>query len=114
MSSADGEDNMGEAKSGSGDKFSSNVSVKKSDGCDSRHNPTMAENIGKPTVNGACSVKSSSLEFVVTFNISILPHLGDENCQAEDEPLSDHFQVDRTIPISTELSSDDSIVDRWI
>lgn len=74
----------------------------------------MVENIGKPTVNGACPVKSSSLEFVVTSNMSILPHLGDENCQAEDKPLSDHFQVDRTIPISSELSSDDSIVDKWI
>ncbi|MBA0587779.1 hypothetical protein Gorai_000900 [Gossypium raimondii] len=136
MSSADGEDNRTEAKSGngdkcsyntgnlkdetgsfvernefSGDKFSSNVPVKKFEECDSIHNSTMVENIGKPAVNGTCPVKSSSLEFVVTSNISVLPHLGDENYQAEDELLSDHLQVDRTIPISTELSSDESIVD---
>ncbi|XWS23446.1 hypothetical protein CRYUN_Cryun28dG0014500 [Craigia yunnanensis] len=136
MGSADGEDNGAETKSRdgdlcsdntgnlkaetgsfvernefSGDEFSSYIPAKKSEGCDSIHgNSTVVENIEKPTVDGVFPVKSSNLEFIVTSNISVCPHFGDENYQAEDAPLSDHLKVDRTIPISTYLAYNDSIV----
>ena len=134
MSSADGEDSGAEAKSGNGDlcsdntgnlkgetgsfvernefsadEFSSNIPVQKSEGCDSIHdNSSVVENIEKPPVD---PVKSSNLEFTLTSNISVCPHYGDESYQAEDAPLLDHLQVDRTIPISTDLAYNDSIVD---
>ncbi|XP_022773471.1 putative 1-phosphatidylinositol-3-phosphate 5-kinase FAB1D isoform X2 [Durio zibethinus] len=134
MGSADGEDGRAETKSGNGDKvsdntgnlkaeagsfiernefsgdeFSLNIPFQKSEGCDSMHgNSTVVDNIEKPTVN---PVKSSNLDFTMTSNRSVCPHFGDENCQAEDAPPLDNFQVDRTIPISTDLAYNDSIVD---
>ncbi|XP_022718206.1 putative 1-phosphatidylinositol-3-phosphate 5-kinase FAB1D isoform X1 [Durio zibethinus] len=117
-----GSDNSGKLKAGtssfverkefSGDEFSSNIPVQKSEGCDSIHgNSAVAENIEKPKVDGVCPVKSSNLEFVVTPHISVRPHFDEKNYQAEDASLSDHLQVDRTIPISTDLAFNDSIVD---
>ncbi|XWS24864.1 hypothetical protein CRYUN_Cryun27aG0021600 [Craigia yunnanensis] len=133
MGSADGEDSRAENKSGNGDKgsdntgnlkvetgsfvernefsggeFSSNIPVQTSEGCDSIHgNSSVVENVENPTVD---PVKSSNLEFTVTSNISVRPPFGDEKYQAEDAPLLDHLQVDRTIPISTDLTYNDSIV----
>ncbi|XWS21867.1 hypothetical protein CRYUN_Cryun30bG0092600 [Craigia yunnanensis] len=134
MGSADGENSRAETKFGKGDKgsdntgnlkaetgsfverndfsgdeFSSNFPVPKSEGCDSTHgNSTVVENVEKPTVD---PVISSNLEFTATSNISAHPHFEDENYQAEDAALLDHLQVDRTIPISTDLAYNDSIVD---
>ncbi|XVF63238.1 hypothetical protein PTKIN_Ptkin09bG0071600 [Pterospermum kingtungense] len=134
MDSADGENCMAKTKSGNGDKgsdytgnpkaetgsfverneysgdeFSSNIPVQKSDGGDSIHsNSTVVENIEKPTVD---PVKPSSVGFTVTSNISVRPLLGDENYPAEVAPLLDRLKVDRTIPISTDLACNDFLVD---
>ncbi|KAK6276842.1 hypothetical protein POUND7_017165 [Theobroma cacao] len=96
----------------SGDEFSLDIPVQKSVGCDSMHgNSTVLENIEKPTVDGVCPVKSSNHESIATSNISVHPHFGDENYQAEDAPMSDHLQMDRTISISSNLADNDFIVD---
>lgn len=134
MDSADGEDSMAKTKSGNGDKgsdytgnlkaetgsfierneysgdeFSSNITVQKSGGGDSIHgNSLVVEDIEKPTVD---PVKSSSLGFTVTSNISVRPLFGDENYPAEVAPLLDNLKMDRTIPISTDLACNGSIVD---
>ncbi|OMO49729.1 Chaperonin Cpn60/TCP-1 [Corchorus capsularis] len=97
-----------ECNESSCDEKSLDIPIQISEGCDSIHgNSTIIENIEKPTVDGACPVKSSNLGFVATSNVSVHPHFGDENYQAEDAPMSNPLQGERTIPIST----DDNIVD---
>ncbi|KAE8715324.1 putative 1-phosphatidylinositol-3-phosphate 5-kinase FAB1D-like isoform X3 [Hibiscus syriacus] len=96
----------------SGDELSSNIPVKKSEGCDCVHGRfTEVENIEKPTAGCVCPTESSKPGSIVAPNISVCPNFGDENHQAEDAPMSGHLQVDRTIPISTDLDYNDSIVD---
>ncbi|PPD72293.1 hypothetical protein GOBAR_DD30815 [Gossypium barbadense] len=93
-----------------GDELSSNVPVKKSEGCDSiQGSSTEVENIEKPKVDAV--TKSSKPESVVAHDISVCSHFGDENYQAEDAPISGPLQVDRTIPISTDLDDNDSMID---
>ncbi|XVE60834.1 hypothetical protein DITRI_Ditri05aG0158500 [Diplodiscus trichospermus] len=134
VGSTDGEDSKAEIKSGnvdkgsdstgnlkaeagsfvernefSGDQFSSDIPVLKSEVCDSRHgNSTVVENVEKPMVD---AVRSSNLESTVTSNISVRYHFGGENHQAKKAPLLDNLQVDRTIPIFTDLAYNDSTVD---
>ncbi|XVE55061.1 hypothetical protein DITRI_Ditri03aG0130900 [Diplodiscus trichospermus] len=133
--SVNGEDGVTEIKSGNGDKysdntgnlkaetgsfvsrnelsgyhFSSNIPVPKSEGC-VHGNSTVVENIEKRTVDDVCPVKSPNPEIIVTSDISVRPLFCDKNDQAADAPLSDHLQVDRTIPISADLAYNDSIVD---
>ncbi|TYI28833.1 hypothetical protein ES332_A05G272300v1 [Gossypium tomentosum] len=93
-----------------GDELSSNIPVKKSEGCDSiQGSVTEVENIEKPKVDAV--TKSSKPESVVGHDISVCSHFGDENYQAEDAPISGPLQVDRTIPISTDLDDNDSMID---
>ncbi|KAE8684539.1 putative 1-phosphatidylinositol-3-phosphate 5-kinase FAB1D-like isoform X3 [Hibiscus syriacus] len=94
------------------DEFSSNIPVKKSEGCDSTHDSsTEVENIEKPTVDAVFPMESSKLVSIVAPNISVSPNFGDENYQAEDAAIPGHLQADRTIPISKDLDYNDSIVD---
>ncbi|KAE8701852.1 putative 1-phosphatidylinositol-3-phosphate 5-kinase FAB1D-like isoform X3 [Hibiscus syriacus] len=96
----------------SGDELSSNIPVKKYEGCDCVHgSSTEFENIEKPTADCVCPTESSKTESIVALDISVCPNFGDENHQEEDAPMSGHLKVDRTIPISTDLDYNDSIVD---
>ncbi|XP_039056190.1 putative 1-phosphatidylinositol-3-phosphate 5-kinase FAB1D isoform X2 [Hibiscus syriacus] len=96
----------------SGDELSSNVPVKKSEGCDSTHDSsTDDENIEKPIVGFVFPMESSKLESIVAPNISVSPNFGNENYQAGNAPIPGHLQVDRTIPISKDLDYNDSIID---
>ncbi|KAK8552386.1 hypothetical protein V6N12_040983 [Hibiscus sabdariffa] len=86
-------DSFDERNEFSGDELSSNIPVEKSEGCGYIHgSSTEVENIEKRTVDGVCPMESSKPESIVA-------------------PMSGHLQVDRTIPISTDLDYDDSIVD---
>ncbi|KAL4281655.1 hypothetical protein GQ457_03G031520 [Hibiscus cannabinus] len=105
-------DSFVETNEFSGDELSSNIPIKKSEGCDRIHDSsTEVENISKPTVDAVCPMESSKPESIVAPNVSVCPNFGDESYQAEDEPISGHLQVDRTIPISTDLDYNDSTVD---
>ncbi|KAE8682313.1 putative 1-phosphatidylinositol-3-phosphate 5-kinase FAB1D-like isoform X3 [Hibiscus syriacus] len=100
-SSDDGEDSDGENKPVDDDKASENTA----------YMAVPFENNEKPTADCACPTESSKPESIVEPNISVCPNFGDENHQAEDAPMSGNLQVDRTIPISTDLNYNDSIVD---
>ncbi|XP_040967849.1 putative 1-phosphatidylinositol-3-phosphate 5-kinase FAB1D [Gossypium hirsutum] len=115
-----GSENTGNKKaySGSlvgGNKFpgyelSSNIPVKKSEGCDSiQGGVTEVENIENPKVDAV--TKSSEPESVVAHDISVCSHFGDENYQTEDATISGPLQVDRTILISNDLDDNDSMID---